>query len=327
MAENRQHNAKRTPATKARASGTSGQSSHSRVALHRKVASQSLEQLLHAPGNSGLVVVVIAVAMMLPALLLLLTNNLQANMGSVEQAAQITAYLYLETPDNEALSVSEHLQSMPEVAAVDYVSAGDALAEFSQASGLGATLESLAQNPLPSALLITPARSSPDIANAIEQRLASFEEVEFVQLDYLWLQRLEALLSLVNQLGGLLLVLVAIGLVVIIGNAIRVGVESKREEIRIIKQFGGADSFIARPFLYTGLYLGAAGGALACVLLLLVVLSLGPAVTEVASLYESDFQLIGLSVLENLLLIAAASGLGWISAVISVLRKIATIDA
>ena len=81
----------------------------------------------------------------------------------------------------------------------------------------------------------------------------TFEEIEFVQLDYLWLKRLEVILSLANQLGGLLLLLVAIGLVVIIWNAIRVGVESKREEILIIRQFGGAGSFIAGPFLYTAM--------------------------------------------------------------------------
>lgn len=324
MARIKQQSSKRTPATR---SSAPSQFAYSRIAVHRKVAGESLRQLLRAPGTSGLVVVVIAVAMMLPALLLLLTNNLQANMGSVEKAAQITAYFYLEVPENKALAISERLQALPDIADAEYLSASEALTEFSQASGLGETLQSLAHNPLPSALIITPARSSPDTANAIEQSLASFEEIEFVQLDYLWLQRLEAILSLVNQLGGLLLVLVAIGLVVIIGNAIRVGVESKREEIRIIKQFGGADSFIARPFLYTGLYLGAAGGVLACILLLVVLSSLGPAVAEVASLYESEFQLIGLSVLENLLLIAAAAGLGWVSAFISVLRKMATIKA
>ena len=109
----------------------------------------------------------------------------------------------------------------------------------------------------------------------------TFEEIEFVQLDYLWLKRLEAILSLANQLGGLLL-LVANGLVVIIWNAIRVGVESKREEIRIIRQFGGAGSFIAGPFLYIGLYLGAAGGLLACTLFIAVLSSLKTPVAEVA---------------------------------------------
>jgi len=324
MARIKQQSSKRTPATK---SGAPSQFSYSRIAVHRKVASESLRQLLRAPCNSGLAAVVIAVATMLPALLLLLANNLQANLGSVEEAAQITAYFYLEAPENIALSVSERLLNMPEVADVEYLSASKALTEFSQASGLGETLQSLAQNPLPSALIITPARSSPDTANAIEQSLATFEEIEFVQLDYLWMQRLEAILSLFNQLGGLLLVLVSIGLVVIIWNAIRAGVESKRQEIRIIRQFGGANSFIARPFLYIGLYLGAAGGLLACILFRVVLSSLETAVAEVASLYESEFQLIGLSVLDNLLLIAAAAGLGWVSAFISVLSKVATIKA
>ena len=102
----------------------------------------------------------------------------------------------------------------------------------------------------------------------------TFEEIEFAQLDYLWLKRLEAILSLANQLGGLLLLLVAIGLVVIIWNAIHVWVESKREETRIIRQFGGAGSFIAGPFLYIGLYPGAADGLPACTLFMAVLSSL-----------------------------------------------------
>ena len=110
----------------------------------------------------------------------------------------------------------------------------------------------------------------------------TFEEIEFVQLDYLWLKRLEVILSLANQLGGLLLLLVAIGLLVIIWNAIHVWVESKREETRIIRQFGGAGSFIAGPFLYIGLYLGAAGGLLAGTLFIAVLSSLKTPVAEVA---------------------------------------------
>ena len=89
MARIKQKSTKRTPATR---SGAPSQFSYSRISVHHEVASESLRQLLRAPDASGLVAVVIAVAMMLPALLLLLTNNLQANTGSVEEAAQITAY-------------------------------------------------------------------------------------------------------------------------------------------------------------------------------------------------------------------------------------------
>ena len=43
---------------------------------------------------------------------------------------------------------------MPKIADVEYLSVSKALTEFSQASGLGETLQSLAQNPLPNARII-----------------------------------------------------------------------------------------------------------------------------------------------------------------------------
>ncbi|MEC9086331.1 MAG: hypothetical protein VYD74_04450 [Pseudomonadota bacterium] len=40
--------------------------------------------------------------------------------------------------------------------------------------------------------------------------------------------------------------------------------QSRREEIRIIKQIGGTDAYVRRPLVYFGVFLGAAGGTLAC---------------------------------------------------------------
>ena len=326
MANQTQGKGRKPAARPSRAGGGSGPSGHTLLAAHRQVAREALRQLLKTPAATGLVVLVIAVAMLLPALLLLLTSNLEANIGQLESTAQITAYLNLETTDEKALEISERLQASDDTADVAYISPSAALTEFSQSSGLGATLESLERNPLPGALIITPDVSSAETALRIEQLLNTFSEVEIVQLDYLWFQRLEALLGLANQFGVVLLLLVAVGLIVIVGNVISAEVESRREEIRIIKQFGGTDRFVARPFLYSGLYLGAAGGLLACILLFLVTLSLREAVMNIAILYESSFQPRGLGLIQNLFLILIATSLGWISAAASVFRKIATIE-
>ena len=64
----------------------------------------------------------------------------------------------------------------------------------------------------------------------------------------------------------LLSLIVVSGLLLIVGNIVGSSVQSRREEIRIIKQIGGTDAYIRRPFVYFGGFLGAAGGTLACLL-------------------------------------------------------------
>ncbi len=295
-------------------------------ATHKQLAMASLRQLLRTPGTAAPVILVIALAMVLPALMLLITDNLRANLGDATEAAVITAYFELGTTETRIQEVSERLQALSAIVSVDYVSSAAALEQFSEASGLGATLQSLAQNPLPAALIVTPGSADTETARSIETALLEFSEIELVQLDYLWLQRLQALIAFANRLGAVLVLVVAVGLIAIIGNVIRMGVENRREEIRIIKQFGGTNGFIARPFLYSGLLLGAAGGMLASLLLLLLSGLLGGAIAELAALYGGSVQIAGMGLIGSISLVLLGAGLGWISALLSVLRKIATIS-
>jgi cell division transport system permease protein len=114
------------------------------------------------------------------------------------------------------------------------------------------------------------------------------------------------------------------GLLLIINNTIEGGVQSRREEIRITKQLGGTDAYIRRPFLYFGVFLGAAGGTLACLQTAALGHQLGTAVKALALLYQTDFALAGLSFGQNLVVILLGAGIGWLAAFFSVSRKIAT---
>ena len=60
--------------------------------------------------------------------------------------------------------------------------------------------------------------------------------------------------------------MLALGILLIVGNTIRLGIESQREEIGIIRLFGATNAFIRRPFLYIGLWLGLIAGGVACLL-------------------------------------------------------------
>ena len=141
--------------------------------------------------------------------------------------------------------------------------------------------------------------------------------VEDVQLDMEWLRRLDALLDMGRKLVLALGAALGIGVILVVGNTIRLAIQSRRDEIVIVKLVGGTDAYVRRPFLYTGLLFGFFGAFIAALMLIGLGLWLEPSVNKLASLYQSQFRLTGLGVsgFFTLLGIGGAVGLAgaWIS--------------
>ena len=122
--------------------------------------------------------------------------------------------------------------------------------------------------------------------------------------------------------GGLL----ALGVLLAIGNTIRLAIESRRDEIVVVKLVGGTDAFVRRPFLYTGWWYGAGGGVLAWLLLGLGLWGLSGPVAQLADLYHSDFRLQGLGWWPSIGLVAGSGVLGWLGAWVAVGRHLGAIE-
>ena len=101
---------------------------------------------------------------------------------------------------------------------------------------------------------------------------------------------------------------------------------TQREEIQVSKLIGATDSFIHRPFYYTGALLGLCSGALALGAVALALRPLNAAIAEFARLYASEFQLTPLSAPLMAGLLALSAGLGLIGAVLSVQRHLARVQ-
>ncbi len=206
--------------------------------------------------------------------------------------------------------------------AAEYISQQQALADFSTRSGLDSLLGQFADNPLPAAIVLTPASTDLALVSGLAEELSALPEVEQLQLDADWIRRADALATALAILARGLGAIFLLGVCFIIGNTIKLGVEHRRDEIRVIKLVGGSHSFIARPFLYTGFYLGSLGGFCA----LLLMLALLAAVQEpVAAFAGNDsFQSPGIAAL--LLLILGGALAGWLSALLASWHHIRQID-
>ncbi len=294
------------------------------VTHHSTSAIDSLMRLLESPLQSLMTWMVIAIAVALPATLYIAFANVQQLGETWEGSSNISVFLRPETSDNRADELRGRIAARPDIAKVVYVSPAQGLAEFKAHSGLGEVVDNLEKNPLPGTLLVTPRLQNANDAafSALEQMLVADPLVADVRLDMQWVKRLQQLMmlgkKLVFGLGGLL----ALGVLLVIGNTIRLAIENRREEILVVKLVGGTDAYVSRPFLYTGLWYGIGGGLLALVIVGIGFLWVSATVERLAGLYESNFQLHGLGVFGSMQLVLLAGLTGLAGAWVAVVRHL-----
>lgn len=293
---------------------------------HQGTAVDSLLRLLGEPLGSLLTCFVIGIALALPLCVLLLLLNLQQLGAGLQGESSISVYLQQDLAPDAISALQEQLEEREDIEALRLITPEEALAEFEAESGFGDVLAGLDGNPLPPVLLVTPGVTAADALTALRDHLAAQPGVADAALDLEWLQRLNAVVSFALRLTYLLALLLGLGVLLVIGNTVRLAIESRRAEIVVVKLVGGTDAWVARPFLYTGFWYGMGGGivALALVGFSLMVLS-GP-VSRLISAYDSDFEVIGLGLTQAFVVLVLAAALGWAGAALSVLRHLRAIN-
>jgi cell division transport system permease protein len=291
---------------------------------HRDSAADSLGRLLARPLGSLLTCLAIGIVLALPAVLAQALEEFRQLSGGWQAPDRISLFLRESVSEEAALAWREELEALPAVARVDFLSRDDALVEFRELSGFADVLDGLEQNPLPHLLLVAPAAS--EQAAQLRARLLRDERVAEAVLDSAWLARLQQLTDLGRRvvwvLGGLLL----LGVVLILGNTLRLAIESRREEILVVKLVGGSDAFVRRPFLYTGLWYGVGGGLCAGLLVVAVFALVGPAATELAALYGTRSSPLGPEPMAIPYLVLLGAVLGLAGAWLAVSRHLGDIE-
>jgi cell division transport system permease protein len=214
------------------------------------------------------------------------------------------------------------------VAAVRVITKDQALAEFRNDSGFGKALDALSDNPLPDTLIVTPtlAASTPQGTAALKGAIAALADVQTVQLDTEWVKRLHAMLDILRRVvlltGGLL----GAGVVLIVGNTIRLDILNRRAEIEVMKLVGASDGFARRPFLYSGIWYGLGGGLIALILVGIAAAVLSGPVESLAKLYGSQFRLRGLGFTTGVQVMGVAASLAWLGSWLAATRHIRGIE-
>ena len=295
---------------------------------HAQMFVASFGRLVRHPLSTMMTVAVIGIALALPAGLQLLVSNGRALSGHWDSAIEISVYLEQGVSTDRAAALAKELRQDEAIAEVRLISADDAFEEFREYSGFGAALDALSDNPLPNLLVIRPASGMDSAAqvDALGQRLQSTLPAEMVQTDTEWVGRFHAMLDLVRSVVTLAAALLALGVLIIVGNTIRLDIQNRRDEIEVTKLIGATDAFIRRPFLYTGAWYGFLGGLFALGLVTASLWALEEPVGRLAGLYGSKFQLAAPEATEIAALVIGGTALGWLGSWVSATRNMRRIE-
>jgi cell division transport system permease protein len=288
----------------------------------------SLGRLWQQPFAALLTILVIGIALALPACLHALVQNVRAASGGWGNALDISVYMKQSASLEETRQLVDKLNKRRDVDEVRLIEADEALAEFRRSSGFGEALDALESNPLPHALVVRPdaAFRGPEQLAGLTDALRELPNVDIVQLDTEWVTRFNAMLDVVRRIVLLAAALFALGILVIVGNTIRLDIENRRDEIEVTKLVGGSNAFVRRPFLYNGVWYGLGGGLIAWLVVVVAVTLLADPVQRIAGLYGSRFELSGLGALGAVALVGGGIVLGWLGSFIAATRELRGIE-
>lgn len=169
-------------------------------------------------------------------------------------------------------------------------------------------------------------QNRPDKIQHLIKQLRQLKQVDIAQLDLQWVKRLYSMLEIAHRGIWVISALLALAVLLVVGNTIRLDIQNRRAEIEVTKLIGATNAFIRRPFLYSGFWYGLSGGVLAWILTSISIGLMENSVERLATLYNSGFQLHGLYFNEAMGLIIFSCTLGLLGSWIAVSRHLHEIE-
>jgi cell division transport system permease protein len=289
---------------------------------HGRSLAATLRRLARSPGAAALNVLAIGVALALPLGAWVVLANAQRLAGHVTGDPQLAVFMAPDAARADAARVEAAVANAPGVRRHRFVPKDQALAELKQAEGAREIAAMLGANPLPDAVIVELAPGDAPAAEQLAVELRKLPKVALVQLDALWLQRLDALLRLGATAVALLAGVLAVGMIAVTFNTVRLQIVTQHAEIEVSRLVGATTSYIRRPFVWQGTVTGLIGGLVALGLVAGGVELLNGEVARLAATYDADFRLVLPPMADLVACLALAGALGWAGAYLSVSRHL-----
>ncbi|HEY0908232.1 MAG TPA: permease-like cell division protein FtsX [Candidatus Paceibacterota bacterium] len=216
---------------------------------------------------------------------------LNSSLEEVKSKVDVNVYFVPTAKEDDILGLKNKIESLPEVATVEYISREQALANFKERHVNDEitlqALDELGENPLGAILNISAKETSQyeGIAKFLDSEAGDtnsfIDKINYYQNK----QAIDTLTRMINGgttiAFGITLVLVIISILIAL-NTIRLAIYIAREEISVMRLVGASNRFIRGPFIIAGIMYGVVSAFITLVLLY-------PAAYWVGSITETFF--------------------------------------
>lgn len=294
---------------------------------HFREARESLAFVAGAVGTTLLVWLLMGIALGLPAGLYVLQANLAGVAEGWRGSAGISVYFQPGTEARVTQGLAERLRTQAAVEDVRLITADEALTEFRGYGDLAGAVELLGGNPLPATLRVSfSAPLAAQAAEALSAGLRQEEAVEDVVVERTWLERVASLSALVQRLGWVVALVLGVGAVLVTSSSVRVALESRLDELRVLKLVGGTDAFMRRTFLYLGCLYGLGGAVFAAMIVSLTLFTVEQPLARLLATYGGDLELRGFDATFVVVLLGAGALLGVVGSVVACRQRLRNLD-
>ena len=287
----------------------------------------SLGKIYQAPVPTIMTVAVIGITLSLPGGFYLFLKNINAMSGDYRSITQITLYLDIKLSEKKARAFEREISGMKNVQSTEFISRQASLEAFRESSGFGKSIDTLANNPLPHTIIVEPLGKADTFAvKNLLNTLQASPQVNIAKLDTEWLERLYTILEIAKRSVVIVTILFSIAVLLIIGNTIRLDIQSRYQEIIVTKLIGATNAFIRRPFLYGGVWYGLLGGLMSWLIVEIGYLAISGPLNRLNLLYQGDLELITFTFQDFIVLVTSSTLLGLAGSWIAVARHLNQIE-
>ncbi|MFQ5662079.1 MAG: cell division protein FtsX [Candidatus Paceibacteria bacterium] len=215
--------------------------------------------------------------------------TLDASLNQIRNKVDINVYFVTEAPEEDILSLKRSLESLPEVATVEYVSRDEALSRFrarheNDQLTLQA-LDELGENPLGANLNIKAKETSQyeGIAEFLggESALSTTDDTPIIdKVNYFQnknaIDKLSEIIDSSETFSLIIIAILVIASIIITFNTIRLAIYTSKDEISVMKLVGASNSYIRGPFVFEGIMYGIVSALITLILFYPLTIWLGP---------------------------------------------------
>ncbi len=288
------------------------------ISAHGQACLRAFKRMGASPAASIISTLVIGIAIMLPLGLYSLFSNVTAAASRLNTEPNVNVYLQVAAKDDDALQTEKRLKAIANVAEVKFVPREVALAEMKRLASMADLLNGLDTNPLPHAFTLRPRATDEASLEQMQKELVALPKVDAVVMDFEWAKKLKRFATFAERLVMLLGAVLALAVVFVTGNTIRLQILTQKDEIEVSRLIGATKRFVRRPFLYFGALQGALAGGVAVAAMAALIWWAGQEVQALTISYGSDFQLQYLNAAQIASIIGIGAFLGWLGAYLSV---------